>query len=370
MSKISIGIRKEDKNKWERRTPIIPEDLGSLLSDDSLEFIVESSDNRAYEDSDFEKQGATISPNLKNARFIFGIKEIPVKYIEPKKIYIFFSHTIKGQEYNMPLLKKIINSKATLIDYEVIRNDKGKRLIFFGNWAGFAGMNDTLWTYGQRLLLLENVKNPFTVLKRCYMYKDFEDEKEHFRKVGEIIKEEGLEFPIICGFAGYGNVSTGAQTLFDILPSIELDPSELGPQFQINSLSKHHVYKVVFKEEHIVEPIDPNMDFDLQDYYNHGTEKYQSIFSKYLPYLTILINGNYWTKKYPRLITKKEFLGLIEKDSRLKVIGDLSCDIDGAIQGTIRETEPDKPFFTYHPKTDSASYEFTSSSIPIMAVDN
>ena len=26
--------------------------------------------------------------------------------------------------------------------------------------------------------------------------------------------------------------------------------------------------------------------------------------------------------------------------------------------------------FTYHPKTDSASYEFTSSSIPIMAVDN
>jgi hypothetical protein len=32
-----------------------------------------------------------------------------MKYLQPNKTYLFFSHTHKGQSYNMPMLKDIVN---------------------------------------------------------------------------------------------------------------------------------------------------------------------------------------------------------------------------------------------------------------------
>ena len=364
-----LGIRKEDKNKWEKRTPITPKDVGDLIINHNCQFIVQSSDIRAFSDKEYKNEGAIVEKNLENMDVIFAVKEIPSKLIA-QKVYVFFSHVIKGQLYNMPMLKKILNENATLIDYEKVVDSNGRRLIFFGNWAGLSGMNEILWGYGQRLLQFDGIQSPFLKLKHTFEYKNIEEQTKYIEELSKSIEKDGLKIPIFCGFAGYGNVSKGAQSVLDILPVIEIDPSELKSFVEKGDYSKNHVYKIVFKEEHLAEPNDPNAKFDLQDYYDNGLDKYHSKFHEYLPYLTILVNAIFWSEKYPRLIRKEEFKPLVKEDSRLKIIGDISIDIEGAIEGSLQSTKPDNPIITYNPFTDSAPLGFVKGGMPIMAIDN
>ncbi|MCK4638818.1 MAG: hypothetical protein KAT33_05315, partial [Bacteroidales bacterium] len=126
-----IGIRHEDKYVMERRVPLTPKHIKNLIKNQNLEVLVESSPKRIFKDEEFEKVGAIITNDLSKAPVIFGVKEIPESYFEEGKTYIFFSHVIKGQEYNMPMLEKMMEKKNNLIDYEKIMDEQGRRLIFF-----------------------------------------------------------------------------------------------------------------------------------------------------------------------------------------------------------------------------------------------
>lgn len=360
-----IAIRREDKSKWERRTPLIPEDVRELKEKHGIETVVQSSPIRIFTDEEYKKVGAIVSESP-DAPFVFGIKEIPLHVFEEGKTYIFFSHTIKGQSYNMPMLKRMIELKTTLIDYERIVDEQGRRLIAFGKFAGIAGMIDTLWALGKRLEW-EGLKTPFLHIKRAYEYhsvKELEEESEH---IGRMIKEEGLPHeitPLVVGFAGYGNVSTGAQEVLDLLPVKNVPPEEL---FNLKD-DRYTIYKVVFKEEHMVERKDGG-DFELYDYYNNP-DKYEGVFYRYLPYLTVLVNAIYWDERYPRLITKKYLMENYEIGrSKLKVIGDISCDIEGGVECTIKATEPDEPVYVYNPKTQKIKMGYEGDGIVILAVD-
>jgi alpha-aminoadipic semialdehyde synthase len=370
-----IGIRLEDKNKWETRTPIIPNHVKNLIEKESLDFIVQTSPIRSFSDLEYEKAGARIANDLSDAKIIFAIKEIPIPLLESNKTYLFFSHTIKGQSKNMPMLKKILDLNATLIDYEKIVNEKGFRLIFFGNYAGLAGMNQTLWGYGQRVKASLGIETPFLKLKHTYQYSGLDGLKSTVSEVGKEISENGLPrelVPLVVGFAGYGNVSKGAQSVLDLLPVIEIDPSELSDFFiyKEKEFSSNHVYKVVFKEEHMVKANEG--EFNLQDYYNHGLEKYTGVFEEYIQYLSILMNGIYWSEKYPRLLSKKHAKDMFQSkiEVRLQVIGDISCDVEGGIEPTLTVTEPDNPIFIYNPFTEESSIGFEQEGLAIMAVDN
>ncbi len=370
-----LGIRLEDKNIWETRAPIIPKHMKTLISEESLKFIVQSSKIRTFPDEKYQEAGADVASDLKDANIIFAIKEIPIPVLESGKTYIFFSHTIKGQKHNMPMLKKILERKCTLIDYEKVVNEKGFRLIFFGNYAGMAGMIETLWGYGQRVKALKNIDTPFLQLKHTYQYDNLEVAKEVIREIGNKITEEKLPeelVPLIIGFAGYGNVSSGAQSVLDDLPLKEIDPTELTRFYDKEDFSRNHIYKVVFKEEHMVEPILEDVTFELQDYYDQGKAKYRGIFENYIPYLSILVNGIYWSDKYPRLLSKNYVKRMFESEQeiRLQMIGDISCDIEGGIELTTTTTEPDKPIFIYNPFTDKATVGVKGEGIAILAVDN
>ena len=372
-----VGIRLEDKNKWERRTPIVPNHMKELKKSESLEFVVQKSPIRAFTDKEYQESGATISSDLKEAQVIFAIKEIPAKLLEQNKTYIFFSHTVKGQRSNMPLLQRILDLGVTLIDYEKIVNVKGFRLIYFGNYAGLAGMNQTLWAFGQRVKEERNIDTPFLKLKHTYEYNGLPNMNQALIEIGKEIEENGLPeelVPLIVGFAGYGNVSKGAQSVLEKLPVIELEPADLADFYynRTEKISRNHVYKVVFKEEHMVTPISEGDTFDLQDYYKYGSEKYKGVFNQYIPYLSILMNGIYWSDKYPTLLTKEEAKDIYQSKKlvRLQVIGDISCDIEGGIEPTLRVTEPDNPVFIYNPFTDQATIGLTGDGLAIMAVDN
>jgi alpha-aminoadipic semialdehyde synthase len=344
--KPTVGIRREDKSIWERRVPITPQDARDLQTDYGLTVIAQTSEIRVFEDDEYLQTGTTVQEDLSAASTVFAVKEIPLELFERDKTYVFFAHVIKGQPYNMPMLKRMMELGCNLIDYEKVTDDKGRRLIFFGQHAGWAGMIDTLWAFGQRMAW-RGTPNPFTQLRQTYRYKNLDEAIVVLEKVKGQIEDEGLPeaiSPLILGIAGYGNVSGGAQEILAHLPTVEIAPDEIAAIASNPQASRHVLYKAVFKEEHMVDPLSPDDRFELQDYYQHP-EKYRSKFETYLPYLNILVNAIYWDKMYPRLVTKdyvkRAYAG--EGTPRLQVIGDISCDVEGAIEVTVRSTEPDKP---------------------------
>jgi alpha-aminoadipic semialdehyde synthase len=286
-----------------------------------------------------------------------------------KSIGNSFTAKIKGQEHNMPMLKKMITLGCNLIDYEKITDEKGQRLVFFGKFAGLAGMIDTLWAFGQKIKS-KGIANPFSEIKKTIDYKDLDEAKIHLNNIGEKIKKEGLSkniIPLIVGFAGYGNVSIGAQEILDILPVKEVPPKKIN-EIQ-NNYSNKCIYKTVFKEEDIVEPISDKKKFDLQEYYTKP-ELYKSVFHTYINKLTILMNCIYWSKQYPRLVTKKYLKDNYSTQFKLHIIGDISVDINGAIEFTEKVTTPDSPVFVYDPISGDIMKGFSHNGIVVMAVDN
>ena len=366
----TLGIRREDKNKWERRVPLTPQHLKELKEKHGIDSIVQPSPIRIFSDKEYKDTGTKIQEDISSCPVVFAVKELPINFFEPNKTYAFFSHTIKGQKYNMPMLKKMMDLGCTLIDYERIVNERGFRLVFFGRYAGLAGMVDTLWALGQKMKS-KGVDSPFNDIRQTVDYqKHLPEIKEHLKEIGRKIQENGIPeslAPVVVGFAGYGNVSKGAQEVLDILPVEEISPDEIKGVY--DNPSNKCIYKVVFKESDMVQPILSSDSFDLQDYYKHP-EKYESVFQKYIPDLTILMNCIYWDSKYPRLVTKEFLKRDFSDQMKLQVIGDISVDINGAIECTEKSTEPDTPVYVYNPLTDTITDGCSGDGVAIMAVDN
>jgi len=372
MSKV-IAIRREDKNQWERRAPLTPDDVKELNQKYGIKTIVQPSKIRIFTDEAYKNAGAEINEDMSQASVVLAIKEIPLHMFEKNKTYIFFSHTIKGQPYNMPMLKKMMDLKCNLIDYERVMNEKNQRLIFFGRYAGLAGMVETLHAFGQKLKL-RGLSTPLEKIKQPYEYSSLEQAKKEIEAIGEEIDDQGLPpelCPYVVGFAGYGNVSRGAQEIFDLLPHKVISAQILNEMVENFSSDNCNFYKVVFDEEDMVRPKDRNKQFGLQDYYEHP-EKYESQFETYLPHLDVLVNCIFWAEQYPRFITKEYLKNqtILRSNLTLKVIGDITCDINGSIEITHKATMPDNPTYTYFAADDRYEDGAQRLGITVMAVDN
>lgn len=366
-----IGIRHEDKYLMERRVAITPDHARKLIAEEGLKIFVEPSEKRVFTSLEYEDAGAVMAEDMGNAPVIFGVKEMPNSFFEENRTYVFFSHVIKGQAYNMPMLKKMMEKKCTLIEYEKVADDQGRRLIFFGRFAGLAGMINSLWSLGQRLRM-QGVENPFSELKQSHKYHSLEEAKAQIRQVGEEITKNGLPSelsPLTIGFTGYGNVSKGAQEISDLLPTIEICPDELLGLQAKNQFSQHHVYKIVFKESDISEPKNADSVFELDHYYAYP-EAYINAFEKFVPHLSVLMNCMYWDDKYPRIVSK-DFLSELNKQGSMKltVIGDITCDPDGSIECTHKGTYIEDPVFVYDPQSRHPKMGFEGDGILVMAVD-
>lgn len=369
---MKIGIRAENKNKWERRVPLVPEDL-KLLADRGIAILVQSSSQRGFRDEEFLQSGIPVQKDLTDCNCLFGLKEIPPGKLEPGKIYFIFSHVIKGQDYNMPMLRRMMELGNSLIDYECVVDDQKRRLIFFGYQAGIAGMINSLWAFGRRLTA-EHVSNPFDRLLQAKEYQSLDEARKAVEAVGESIKTRGVPpkiHPLIVGFAGYGNVYQGTQEIFNLLPVVELTPAQIQKIALNKAASDKVIYKVVFREEHLVTPKELDHTFDLTDYYNHGSAKYVGVFDQYIDFLSMVLNCTYWDERYPRLLTLDSCKKIwkTERTPKLKIIGDISCDIGGAIQCTVKPSYPDNPLYVYHPETGGVTDGVTGNGPVIMAVE-
>ena len=88
-----IGIRREDKNQWERRVPLTPNDVKELKEKFGIKTIIQPSKIRIFTDKEYEKAGAEVNEDFSRASLIFAVKEIPQHLFQGRKnIYVFLSY--------------------------------------------------------------------------------------------------------------------------------------------------------------------------------------------------------------------------------------------------------------------------------------
>jgi len=365
-----IGIRAEDKNEWERRAPLTPQHVSLLADRHGVGAIVEPSIRRVFADADYRLAGATISEDLTLCRIVLGVKEIPIEKLAEKKVYLFFSHVIKGQAYNMPMLRRLMELGCTLIDYERVVDEKGNRLIFFGFHAGYAGMIDTLWALGERLAD-EGVDSPLSEIHLAHQYGSLEEAKAHITDVGERIARDGIHGvrPPVFAFTGSGNVASGAHEIFELLPFDDVDIDDVA-SLDSERGTHHRFLRCAIPRERRFRRRDGE-PFDANDF-AASPERYESTIDEILPHITVFVNGVYWDPRHPRLIAREDLdrLWKSEEQPKLRVVGDITCDIGGSIEATVKATSPGDPVFVYDPATGEDTPGVSGRGVVVMAVDN
>ncbi len=365
-----VALRYEDRYLMERRVAITPSHVAELIKKHNLEFYVEKSEKRVFKDNEYAQSGAKITDNIEDIPVVFGVKEMPNDLFQPNHTYIFFSHTIKGQPYNMASLRKMVKQKINLIDYEKVRDEHGRRTIFFGKYAGLAGMINSLWTLGQRLKA-KGIETPFASLKQSHLYHSLDEAKTEISRAGMDIVKNGLPeelTPVVIGITGYGNVAGGANEILSLLPTKEISPKALLELKNSGQLPNNVLYKVIFKEKHLAKHIKKDKAFNLQEYYNHP-EKFVGTFEQYADKLTLLINAMYWDTRYPRLISNNYLKYNYSNEHKLIAIGDITCDPKGSIECTIDCTTIENPVFVFDAKTGNKTDGFEGEGISLMGVD-
>lgn len=207
----TIAILREGKNKWERRCSLTPTEVRKLV-EEGLRVLVQPSTTRCYTEDEFEDAGAVIQEDVSDADVIFGVKEVPIGNLMANKTYFFFSHTIKAQDYNMPLLDKMLEKKVRVVDFECIREAKDQnpqRLVAFGRYAGVAGAFDFIRGCGE-FLLQKKFQTPLVYLGSAYMYEDNEAMKDAMSRISKNIEKGGLPkalSPMVFAVTGTGRVA-------------------------------------------------------------------------------------------------------------------------------------------------------------------
>eukprot|EP01102_Stenamoeba_stenopodia_P004560 TRINITY_DN1485_c0_g2_i1.p1 TRINITY_DN1485_c0_g2~~TRINITY_DN1485_c0_g2_i1.p1 ORF type:complete len:688 (+),score=115.66 TRINITY_DN1485_c0_g2_i1:3-2066(+) len=371
-----IAIRREDKNRWERRSPLAPEHVATLVNR-GIQVIVQPSSRRVFSDQEYRQAGAIVQEDISPASTILGVKEVPRHLLIPERTYMFFSHTIKAQAYNMPLLDEIMNQNIRLIDYERVVDDHNNRLIRFGKFAGYAGMIDFLHGLGNRLLAMGH-STPFLHLGYAHMYNGLESAYGAVFAMGREIANQGIPAelaPMVFVFTGTGASSQGAQEIFRLLPHKYVTVDELPALVSSKNPDRHIVYGVVASSENYIVPRDPEAKFSRKDYYAHP-EKYRSVFhEKVAPYMSVLVNCVYWDVRYPRLVTTDQLESLHHrKNLRLIGVADISCDLEGSVEFLKKTTTIDHPLFLYDIKKRTVHDEIDKGDgggqVLFLAVDN
>lgn len=343
---MKIGIIREGKNPPDKRTPFPPGQLKSLNErfGDQLTFIVESSPFRCYSDDEYRTSGIEVADDISNADVFFGVKEVPIAKLNPDKTYFFFSHTIKKQRYNKNLLRAILEKNIRLIDYEVLKDDQGNRVVAFGRWAGIVGAYNAFWAYGKKTALYD--------IKRASECMDLSELKLELKKVQLP--------PIKIVVTGSGRVGKGVKEILEVLNIPEVETHEF-----LHLYFEEPVFTVLSSSDYNRRKADGG--FDREEFYS-SPELYESHFLKFAEAGEMLIAAAYWDPDAPRLFKLED---INSPDFALSVIADVTCDIGGSIPTTLRASTILEPIYDVDRASGTEIPAFGSqTSISVMAIDN
>jgi hypothetical protein len=106
--------------------------------------------------------------------------------------------------------------------------------------------------------------------------------------------------------------------------------------------------------------------FDLGDFIHHP-EAYRSVFFPFTQVTDFFIACHYWDPRSPHFLTPDDYR---TPGFSMKVIADVSCDIDGPIPSTLRASTIAEPLYGYDPGSEKETEPFAEGAVTVMAVDN
>lgn len=341
---MKFGILKERKSPPDRRVVFSPDELlrlKQLYKDATIK--VESSDIRIFTDEQYKELGIDIADDINDCDVLFGVKEVPADSLIADKSYFFFSHTIKKQPYNRELLQTILEKNIDLYDHETIVNENNRRLIGFGRYAGIVGAYNTIRGFGLKFGLFK--------LAKAETLSGKEELINHLKRL--------VLPPLKFVITGSGKVGGGIKEILDAMKIKEVSIE--------NYLTKNYAQAVYTQ----IEVLDYNKRIDgkvidCKDFYKNPTE-YVSDFERFAKVSDIVITGHFYGNNAPHILTNDM---LQSKDCKIKVVGDVSCDIDGPIACTLRSSTIAEPFYGYLPSEHKEVDVFHPGAIVVMAVDN
>lgn len=345
MGKMKIGVIREEKIPVDRRVPFTPAQAREVMDRFNVELVVQESEVRAFSAEEYRQYDVPLVTKVDDCDVLFGVKEVPIDSLIPQKTYFFFSHTIKEQAYNRPLLQTILKKNIEMVDYECLTDTvTGQRIVAFGRYAGIVGAYNGIWTYGKRYNLFD--------LKRAYQCYDMEEMQKEYVKVKLP--------PIKIAITGGGRVARGAMEVLHGMGIRKVSPHELltelfnEPVFaQLNSRDYH-----LHKEGKVFE----------RNEFHQNPDRFQSDFLPYARVTDLLIACAYWNPKAPVLFKREDML---QRDFKIKVIADITCDIEGSIPSTKMPSTIEDPIFDYDAEKDETATALSSEShVTVMAVDN
>jgi alanine dehydrogenase len=345
MTTTTIAIIREEKVPQDTRTPITPKQARKIKEQyPSLKILCQSSKIRCYTDGEYRAEGIEVSDDVSRAEILLGVKEVKIQSLIPNKTYLFFSHTIKKQPYNQPLLKAIVDKKIRLIDYECLADENGIRVIAFGRWAGIVGAYNALWTFGQKY-------DAFSI-KRAFECKDLTE-------LFEQLKQLNLP-PIKILITGNGRVSRGGLEILEAAKIRRVDPEQyLFQQFDEPVYTQIDVDVYTKRKD--------GQAFQFEHFFKNPGE-YKSNFKTFYKTTDVLIMASYWDPNAPKLF---ELEDVKDESFKIRVIADITCDIGGSVPTTIRPTTIDDPVYDYDLQELKELPAFSEESLlSVMSIDN
>ena len=341
---MKFGIIKERKNPPDRRVVFAPEEAANIKKQfPEAEIVIESSDIRIFSDEEYVAQGFEVIKDVSDCDVLFGVKEVPIDSLIPNKKYFFFSHTIKKQPHNRKLLKAILEKNIDLYDHETIVDKDFKRLIGFGRYAGIVGAYNGLRAFGIKFELF-NIPKAETLA--------------HKEELIAKLKRQVLP-PIKIVLTGTGKAGMGAKEILDGIKIKEVSPE--------NFLSKKYS-EPVYTQIDVLEynkRIDGKPS-DKNDFYKNPKE-YTSDFERFANVSDIFMAAHFYGNDAPVILTREM---LLSKDNAIKIVADISCDVDGPIACTIKASTIAEPLFGYHPGENKEVDVFHPAAIVVMSIDN
>ena len=372
-----IGICRERKNRWERRVPLVPEDVRRLVGEHGYEVVVQGSPLRVHSNAEYAAAGALIDDGIAGCDLVLSMSEPAAELIRPGGTYLYFGRTAPGQSLGDAFLRRLQGLGCTLFDGNAITDERGRNIIYIGRYIGLAGMIDTLWALGQRLKH-EGYDTSFAAIRQAHQYENLASARRAIIDIAEELRDRRLPSvlrPLVFGFVGNDGISRGAQEIFDLLPHREITPSELLAGSVCGG--GNEILKVVFPEEQTIRlarggkwaggarmaqssrtrPKDEPNRVNLTEFYRHP-KHFESDFGRYLRHLSVLVNSLPRATDAASLVAKTDIEELWKGSGnpRLRVIGDLSGTVEGAVEIASVATLPDAPVYVYEPNADDIAY--------------
>ena len=343
---MKIGILDETREPQDNRVPLTPSQCAILKEENpDFEVYVQSSKHRCYTDDEYRYHGIELKEDVGDCDILLGVKEIQPKLLIPEKTYFIFSHTIKKQPANQALLHAALEKKIRLIDWETLTDDKGKRLIAFGRWAGIVGAYHAI-----RMIGLKSGAYDIKQMSDCH---NFAETQQEFAK----IKLPKLKIVL----TGTGRVSRGAAFLLDLLGIKKVSAYN----FCYNEFTDAVYTQLSSGDMYYRDGFDK---FDADDYHAHP-DKYRSNFYPFTKSADVMINGIYWDERIPVFFTAEQ---MKEKDFRIGIISDITCDIapQASVPSTLKPSSISDPYYGFDRNTGEVIPAFSDNSVDIMAIDN